>query len=311
MSTIEVATEKGQALTEVRIDSEALADDDLATLTKPGTPVVATLQLRDDGPLAGVSDQVFDFLRQIGLKMSLRLIRRHIKPMTPSRLLLRKTVLAGLAATRCGGGRSWPGCSTASTGSVELRPGADASSGQVFTDRPGRPAGRRHHQEDRRRSCPPTRLADGPGPADEPLVLRPGVRRGAAAGVPAAAQLRAHRRAASPSACRRVTPVRRPSSAVQARDVTGRHRGQVGPGQRVRHPDRHHRPPRRQRQGDRQDHDRPGLAVRPLHRRDRPASITSAVQSPRSGDFWTAKAGETTYGLVVTDGKVSRRARSS
>ena len=57
VSTIEVATEKGQALTEVRVDSEELADDDLATLTKPGTPVVATLQLRDDGPLAGVSDR--------------------------------------------------------------------------------------------------------------------------------------------------------------------------------------------------------------------------------------------------------------
>ena len=40
----------------------------LATLTKTGTPVVATLQLRDDGPLSGVSDGVFDFLRQIGLK---------------------------------------------------------------------------------------------------------------------------------------------------------------------------------------------------------------------------------------------------
>ena len=68
ITTIEVATEKGQALTEVRIDSESLTDESLATVTKPGTPVVATLQLRDDGPLAGPSDLVFDFLRQIGLK---------------------------------------------------------------------------------------------------------------------------------------------------------------------------------------------------------------------------------------------------
>ena len=68
VSTIEVATENGQALTEVRVDSKSFQESDLATLTKPGTPVVATLQLRDDGPLAGVSDQVFNFLRQIGLK---------------------------------------------------------------------------------------------------------------------------------------------------------------------------------------------------------------------------------------------------
>jgi multidrug efflux pump subunit AcrA (membrane-fusion protein) len=68
VSTIEVATDQGKALTEVRIDSEALTEERLGDLTKPGTPVVATLQLRDDGPLAGVSDMAFDFLRQIGLK---------------------------------------------------------------------------------------------------------------------------------------------------------------------------------------------------------------------------------------------------
>jgi hypothetical protein len=68
VSTIEVATENAQALTEVRVDSKELSNESLDTLTKTGTPVVATLQLRDDGPLAGVNDQVFDFLRQIGLK---------------------------------------------------------------------------------------------------------------------------------------------------------------------------------------------------------------------------------------------------
>ena len=57
-----------KALTEVRVDSKELADASLDNLTKNGTPVIATLQLRDDGPLAGVNDQVFDFLRQIGLK---------------------------------------------------------------------------------------------------------------------------------------------------------------------------------------------------------------------------------------------------
>jgi multidrug resistance efflux pump len=67
VSTIEVATEEAQALTEVRVDSEELSKDSQANLTKTGTPVIATLHLRDDGPLAGVNDQVFDFLRQIGL----------------------------------------------------------------------------------------------------------------------------------------------------------------------------------------------------------------------------------------------------
>jgi hypothetical protein len=68
VSTIEVATDQGKALTEVRVDSDALATDDLANVNQPGTPVTATVQLRDDGPLSGVSDMVFNFLRQIGLK---------------------------------------------------------------------------------------------------------------------------------------------------------------------------------------------------------------------------------------------------
>jgi hypothetical protein len=63
-----VETDRGQASTEVRVESEALADPALATVTEEGTPVTATLHLRDDGPLAGVNDAVFDFLRQIGLK---------------------------------------------------------------------------------------------------------------------------------------------------------------------------------------------------------------------------------------------------
>lgn len=68
VSAIRVATDSGQARTQVRVDSKALLDPRLAALTKPGTPVVATVQLRDDGPLAGVDDAAFNFLRQIGLK---------------------------------------------------------------------------------------------------------------------------------------------------------------------------------------------------------------------------------------------------
>jgi multidrug resistance efflux pump len=67
VSVIEVATENGQAATKVRVDSPDLTKGNLGDLTKSGTPVVTTLTLRDDGPLAGVSDMTSDFLRQIGL----------------------------------------------------------------------------------------------------------------------------------------------------------------------------------------------------------------------------------------------------
>ena len=68
VSNISVATDRGNAAAELRVDSNQLSDPALSTLTKDGTPVVATVRLRDDGPLAGVSDGVFSFLRQIGLQ---------------------------------------------------------------------------------------------------------------------------------------------------------------------------------------------------------------------------------------------------
>lgn len=68
VSNIKVSTDRGNAATELRVDSPELAGASLATLTKDGTPVVATVRLRDDGPLAGVSDGIFTFLRQIGLQ---------------------------------------------------------------------------------------------------------------------------------------------------------------------------------------------------------------------------------------------------
>ena len=67
VGTIEVTTDNGQARTKIRVNSPDLVRDDLGDLTKPGTPVVATVQLRDDGPLAGVWDLAFQSLRQIGL----------------------------------------------------------------------------------------------------------------------------------------------------------------------------------------------------------------------------------------------------
>ena len=68
VSTIKVATEQGNAAAKIRVDSPELADAALSTLTRSGTPVVATVTLRDDGPLAGVGDAAFGFLRQIGLQ---------------------------------------------------------------------------------------------------------------------------------------------------------------------------------------------------------------------------------------------------
>jgi hypothetical protein len=67
VSTIKVDTAGGNAAAKIRIDSPELADARLSTLTRTGTPVVATVRLRDDGPLAGVTDAGVGFLRHIGL----------------------------------------------------------------------------------------------------------------------------------------------------------------------------------------------------------------------------------------------------
>ncbi len=66
--SVSVATEGGVALTKVTISSDALRDSANSKLTAPGTPLSATLALRDDGPLAGPTDAMFDFLRKIGLR---------------------------------------------------------------------------------------------------------------------------------------------------------------------------------------------------------------------------------------------------
>lgn len=57
----------GQAKTTVEVASTDLKDGAYSGLTMPGTPIDATLHLRDDGPLAGVSDGFHGFMRQIGL----------------------------------------------------------------------------------------------------------------------------------------------------------------------------------------------------------------------------------------------------
>lgn len=59
--------EDGQARTTVDVESPALSASPTSGITSPGTPVDATLHLRDDGQLAGLTDLVRDFTRQIGL----------------------------------------------------------------------------------------------------------------------------------------------------------------------------------------------------------------------------------------------------
>jgi multidrug resistance efflux pump len=67
VTSIEVDTVDGQAMSTLRVDSSDLAAAASTGLFQPGTPVEATLLLRDDGPLAGVSDALGDLLRKVGL----------------------------------------------------------------------------------------------------------------------------------------------------------------------------------------------------------------------------------------------------
>ncbi|WP_210479856.1 HlyD family efflux transporter periplasmic adaptor subunit [Naasia sp. SYSU D00948] len=67
VSQVSVSTVDGVAEAELLVTSDGLIEGDLDNLVRAGTPVDATLHLRDDGPLAGVTDQVFAFARKIGL----------------------------------------------------------------------------------------------------------------------------------------------------------------------------------------------------------------------------------------------------
>jgi multidrug resistance efflux pump len=64
---VEVATEEGNARAYVTVVSPPIEQSDPAGLTAPGTPVVVTVDLRDDGPLAGMRDSASDFLHRIGI----------------------------------------------------------------------------------------------------------------------------------------------------------------------------------------------------------------------------------------------------
>lgn len=67
VSEVSVSTVDGLAEAEVLVTSDGLVEGDFNNLVKAGTPVDATLHLRDDGPLAGVADQLAAFARKIGL----------------------------------------------------------------------------------------------------------------------------------------------------------------------------------------------------------------------------------------------------
>lgn len=64
---ITVQTVNGVARTRIRVVSTGLQDGARAGLVAPGTPISATLHLRQDGILAGAQDALLAFLKKIGL----------------------------------------------------------------------------------------------------------------------------------------------------------------------------------------------------------------------------------------------------
>ncbi|NEN04617.1 biotin/lipoyl-binding protein [Diaminobutyricibacter tongyongensis] len=67
VGTIEVQTVNGSAQSTIHVVSSQLVEGSDNGLVAPGTPVVATLHLRDDGILSGPSDAFAELLRKIGL----------------------------------------------------------------------------------------------------------------------------------------------------------------------------------------------------------------------------------------------------
>ena len=60
--------DRGDAITHVTIESPALTDPGLSTLTRLDTPVTVIMDLRDDGWLAGPTEVLLAFLTKIGLR---------------------------------------------------------------------------------------------------------------------------------------------------------------------------------------------------------------------------------------------------
>jgi hypothetical protein len=59
---------EGRTVTAVTVSSEGLQHESLDLLTRRNTPVSAVLSLRDDGPLAGPTQALQEFLVKIGLR---------------------------------------------------------------------------------------------------------------------------------------------------------------------------------------------------------------------------------------------------
>ena len=68
VADVTVTTKDGHAITQVRVESEALTDPQHAHLTRAGAPVQAVMSLRDDGVLAGPTHAVLQFLVKVGLR---------------------------------------------------------------------------------------------------------------------------------------------------------------------------------------------------------------------------------------------------
>ena len=64
---IAVSTVGDRAVAQIQVTSDRLVDGGEGGLIQPGTPVTATVHLRDDGPLAGTVDAGRALLRKVGL----------------------------------------------------------------------------------------------------------------------------------------------------------------------------------------------------------------------------------------------------
>lgn len=67
VESIEVRTEADKAESVIRVASDALERGEQDGLMVPGAPVTASVELRDDGVMAGVEQAAEEFLRKIGV----------------------------------------------------------------------------------------------------------------------------------------------------------------------------------------------------------------------------------------------------
>ena len=67
VTDMSVNTVDGDAHVTVTISSDGLVAGQDNGLIRGGTPLVASLHLRDDGPLAGMRDAISNLIRKVGL----------------------------------------------------------------------------------------------------------------------------------------------------------------------------------------------------------------------------------------------------